>query len=187
MDDSSIDDKLSKVLDNYSTSLNKICVEYLIKLESQISHVPSTPQSVKPNASTRPYPCQLCDVSYTAKSSLRRHNRNNHSQFSGDDGDFVCADSDSEQSSLSRIKFKCDICGKCFKNAAGLGSHKVCCRKKASHATWKCDICDKAFPRRYALAEHKMTHSDCRPFRCEYCQKGFTRHHYLMQHITQVH
>eukprot|EP01083_Nonionella_stella_P162868 535098_1 len=73
MDDSSIDDKLSKVLDNYSTSLNKICVEYLIKLESQISHVPSTPQSVNPNASTRPYSCQLCDVSYTAKSSLRRH------------------------------------------------------------------------------------------------------------------
>eukprot|EP01083_Nonionella_stella_P058225 152585_1 len=193
MDDSSINDKLSKVLDNYSTSLNKICVEYLIKLESQISHVSSKPQSVKPNASTRRYSCHLCDVSYTTQSSLCRHNRNNHSQLSDDDGDFVCglcANSDYEQSSLSRIKLQCDICGKCFKNAAGLGSHKVCCRERASHSSdspWKCDICDRVFQMRYTLARHKTTHSDDRPFRCEYCQKGFTRHPYLMQHIIRVH
>eukprot|EP01083_Nonionella_stella_P184815 672232_1 len=115
-DDSCINEKLSKVLDNYSTSLNKICVQYLIKLESQLS---STQPFVNPNH-TGSYSCP--------KTSLLRHNRKNHTQMTqsqlyddddDDDDDSSSYESDSAQSSLSHTQLehalKCDICDRCFR------------------------------------------------------------------------
>eukprot|EP01083_Nonionella_stella_P089570 249939_1 len=194
-DDSCINEKLSKVLDNYSTSLNKICVQYLIKLESQLQPS-STQPSANPNP-TRPYSCSLCDISYTTRSSLLRHNRKNHlhTQSSGDENDDSSSndsDSDSDVSSLSLAQhereFKCDICDRCFRRGQDLTRHKACCLKKLSNPyPWKCDICERVFEKASTLAYHKATHSDHRPFKCEYCTARFKLHPYLVQHIIKVH
>eukprot|EP01083_Nonionella_stella_P089572 249942_1 len=190
-DDSCINEKLSKVLDNYSTSLNKICVQYLIKLESQLQPS-STQPSANPNP-TRPYSCSLCDISYTTRSSLLRHNRKNHlhTQSSGDENDDSSSnDSDSDVSSLSLAQhereFKCDICDRCFRRAQDLTRHKAFCMKKLSNA-FKCDICERVFEKASRLAYHKTSHSDSRPFKCEDCTADFKLHHYLVQHIFRVH
>eukprot|EP01083_Nonionella_stella_P144925 453260_1 len=192
-DDSCINEKLSKVLDNYSTSLNKICVQYLIKLESQLQPS-STQPSANPNP-TRPYSCSLCDISYTTRSSLLRHNRKNHlhTQSSGDENDDSSSndsDSDSDVSSLSLAQhereFKCDICDRCFRRGGDLTRHKAFCMKKQSNP-WKCDICERVFESASRLAHHKTIHSDHRPFKCEYCTSRFKLHPYLVQHIIRVH
>eukprot|EP01083_Nonionella_stella_P144926 453261_1 len=184
-DDTSINEKLSKVLDNYSTSLNKICVQYLIKLESQL---PSTQPSVNPNH-TGSHSCP--------KTSLLRHNRKNHPQsqsqiYDDADDDSSSYESDSAQSSLSHTQLehalKCDICDRCFRRGQDLTRHKACCLKKLSNPyPWKCDICERVFEKASTLAYHKATHSDHRPFKCEYCTARFKLHPYLVQHIIKVH
>eukprot|EP01083_Nonionella_stella_P089571 249940_1 len=186
-DDTSINEKLSKVLDNYSTSLNKICVQYLIKLESQLS---STQPFVNPNH-TGSYSCP--------KTSLLRHNRKNHTQMTqsqlyddddDDDDDSSSYESDSVQSSLALTQhereFKCDICDRCFRRGGDLTRHKAFCMKKQSNP-WKCDICERVFESASRLAHHKTIHSDHRPFKCEYCTSRFKLHPYLVQHIIRVH
>eukprot|EP01083_Nonionella_stella_P089573 249943_1 len=182
-DDTSINEKLSKVLDNYSTSLNKICVQYLIKLESQL---PSTQPSVNPNH-TGSHSCP--------KTSLLRHNRKNHPQsqsqiYDDADDDSSSYESDSAQSSLSHTQLehalKCDICDRCFRRAQDLTRHKAFCMKKLSNA-FKCDICERVFEKASRLAYHKTSHSDSRPFKCEDCTADFKLHHYLVQHIFRVH
>lgn len=106
-------------------------------------------------------------------------------------------------------KYKCNGCGKVFRNKKGKHYHRGCvtgrkpynctlCDKsfaKRSHFEYherihsgyrpfKCDLCDKSFPQRNKLNRHMFTHSGEKQFVCTECEKRFTKRENLKYHLT---
>ncbi|KAL5962885.1 Protein snail [Taenia solium] len=80
-----------------------------------------------------------------------------------------------------RPKWKCEECGKTYKIAVSLRTHKQ------SHSrSWKCSICGKAFTRKWLLQGHRRTHTGEKPFVCPTCHWAFADRSNLQAHM-QVH
>ncbi|XP_012276089.1 zinc finger imprinted 3 [Orussus abietinus] len=106
-------------------------------------------------------------------------------------------------------RYKCNVCGKIFRNKKGKCYHDACvtgvrpyhckvCDKsfvKRSHFEYhervhtgykphKCTICDKAFPQRNKLNRHMYSHNKNKDFTCPKCGKGYRRREDLKYHIN---
>ena len=109
--------------------------------------------------------CEFCYKSYTVKSNLQTHIKNEHQ-------------SDQERQ-------KCLLCEKVFKSTQTLGRHvKLVHGKK----TFACDQCEEKFSLKGVLATHRgRKHSKSRNFPCSQCDKRFHDKHDVQSHIAQVH
>ena len=75
--------------------------------------------------------------------------------------------------------FRCDQCGKCFKQRANLQQHK---RSHTGEKPYECNYCKKRFGHKGHLNEHKRIHTGDKPFQCDQCCRRFTRASILQQH-----
>eukprot|EP00483_Globobulimina_turgida_P012129 UN12151 len=155
-------DKLNILCADYSTSINRLEIEYLMKCEQHLQNENTSSDDVK-----APYRCDKCDLSYTAKSSFRRHNRKNHADDTDDEGP---VDSD-ESSNLESSQ-------------------------ESNERRHECQYCDKTYTALSCLTRHvreqhsnflKTKRKDDRPFKCTYCVSDFADIRYLRQHIYKVH
>ncbi|PWA13928.1 hypothetical protein CCH79_00018109 [Gambusia affinis] len=68
--------------------------------------------------------------------------------------------------------FKCDICGRWYKNQSNLNNHY---RTHTGEWPFSCDLCSEGFPKISALKRHKKIHTGEKPFSCQSCGKSFIR------------
>ncbi|KAI4487652.1 hypothetical protein M0802_011965 [Mischocyttarus mexicanus] len=106
--------------------------------------------------------------------------------------------------------FKCEICGKAFRQLSTLSQHKaihsdarpvstlISHRKTHSeHKPHKCHICGKGFHQKGSrniiktfngnLRNHVFTHTNERPYKCDICGKGFNQMSNLVCHKVKAH
>ena len=113
------------------------------------------------------------------------------------------------QNNPDKIQFKCDSCGKVFRDSNELNNHisthqydlfrcmrcfKVC-RSQFSFEKHmethtgteiRCKVCDKRFDLKTSLINHMQMHSDDK-VRCETCGKTFQYHQNAIEHIRYAH
>ncbi|XP_072173384.1 uncharacterized protein [Diadema setosum] len=76
-------------------------------------------------------------------------------------------------------RYRCHVCGKGFRWASSLSSHKIL------HSDFKmylCEICGKNFPRKESLKVHMNWHDNIRDFVCDVCGKAFLLKSNLTKH-----
>lgn len=61
--------------------------------------------------------------------------------------------------------FTCDICGKAYRQAASLKSHKLSHDPQTAKPFF-CSMCDKEFTQKSGLKKHLLTHTDSKMFKC---------------------
>ena len=64
--------------------------------------------------------------------------------------------------------YKCDVCGKGFKQSHNLNSHKKI-HTGDQPKNHLCTVCDYAAVTPHSLKIHMLTHTDERPFKCTKC------------------
>lgn len=80
-------------------------------------------------------------------------------------------------------EYRCDLCGKYFKDKYKLNYHVRIHSPELSH---RCDICGKVFAHQSTLSNHKRIHSGERAFKCGTCGKAFVQSSALSNH-TKIH
>uniref|UniRef100_A0AAQ5XIM8 C2H2-type domain-containing protein n=1 Tax=Amphiprion ocellaris TaxID=80972 RepID=A0AAQ5XIM8_AMPOC len=108
-----------------------------------------------------------------------------------------------------RKSFKCDVCGKTFKNKYQMKKHHQihnsakpsaynACRKKCNLRTdlkvhmiidkgdkrFSCETCGKRFSKNSHLKVHMRAHTGDKPYSCETCGKSFFQNTTLLFHMT---
>lgn len=61
--------------------------------------------------------------------------------------------------------FSCDICGKSYRQAASLKSHKLS-HDPSTAKPFFCSMCEKDFTQKSGLKKHLLTHTDSKMFKC---------------------
>ena len=110
----------------------------------------------------KPYQCSTCGKKFVSQYHLARHEVEIH--IKGDVKNFFC-----------------DLCGKGFKRAGSLKSHKELHQEERR---FKCHICGKSYNIRRGLMVHLMAHDDVRNYHCEVCGKSYRTNSSLKQHIA---
>ncbi|GAU99155.1 hypothetical protein RvY_10194-2 [Ramazzottius varieornatus] len=80
-------------------------------------------------------------------------------------------------------RFVCSLCGKGYKQLAGLRAHQTV-HTGNGH---KCQICSKEFRQDTNLRIHMNAHRNIRPYGCFKCSKCFTQSSNLRSHVSAVH
>ncbi|XP_058460855.1 zinc finger protein OZF-like isoform X2 [Malaya genurostris] len=80
-------------------------------------------------------------------------------------------------------EYRCDMCGKYFKDKYKLNYHVRIHSPELSH---RCDVCGKVFAHQSTLSNHKRIHSGERAFKCATCGKAFVQSSALSNH-TKIH
>ncbi|XP_055627704.1 transcription factor grauzone-like [Toxorhynchites rutilus septentrionalis] len=140
------------------------------------------------------YVCEDCNVEFEQFHVFQRH----CSQIHKKEGFITCCGIRHRKRSvlyqhvqfvMNPDAFKCEICGKSYKNRFGYNRHK-----KESHATeveraFKCHRCPKSFVRESALKKHLSDHEtlDNGTAKCETCGKCFSNINILKNHIKYRH
>ncbi|XP_055614074.1 transcription factor grauzone-like [Uranotaenia lowii] len=140
------------------------------------------------------YVCEECNVEFEQFHVFQRHCMQTHQK----EGYITCCGIRHRKRSvlyqhvqhvLNPEAFKCDICGKTYKNRFGYNRHK-----KESHATeeeraFKCHRCPKSFIRERALEKHLSDHEtlDSGSAKCDTCGKCFSNLNILKNHIKYRH
>ena len=81
-------------------------------------------------------------------------------------------------------KYKCQQCGKAFKQRQGLRLHVVI---HSVDRPFKCEYCSKTFTQHSALVRHTRTHTSARPFACRFCPAAFNDYSVLRRHMLGIH
>lgn len=81
-------------------------------------------------------------------------------------------------------RFKCEQCGKAFRQTAHLKTH----RKQHGIGlieAFTCNICNKEFMQKGSLKTHMWSHmrDGDKPFKCSYCNKGFLWKNQMENHF----
>ncbi|XP_058444477.1 transcription factor grauzone-like [Malaya genurostris] len=140
------------------------------------------------------YMCEECNVEFDQFHLFQRHCLHTH----GKEGFITCCGIRHRkrsvlfqhvQHALNPDAFKCEICGKTYKNRFGYNRHK-----KESHApeeerVYKCHRCPKSFIKEGALKRHLDDHDtlDNGTAKCETCGKCFSNINILKNHIKYRH
>ncbi|KAJ8727257.1 hypothetical protein PYW08_015654 [Mythimna loreyi] len=77
--------------------------------------------------------------------------------------------------------YKCDVCGRDFRQWSDLKYHKVSIH--SDQKMFKCEFCGKEFARKYSLNVHRRIHTGERNYKCEYCNKTFRASSYRLSHM----
>lgn len=143
----------------------------------------------------RPFKCNLCTKSFKRKGNLNIHNKREHGN------------------GFLEV-YKCDECGKEFRNEWYWNKHKfvhssppceVCNETITSVTQWRnhkelhsgrllksrttlnCKICKYTTTYERLMKTHMFKHSGERPFQCKKCQKKFISFYTLKMHIKKKH
>ncbi|XP_072023227.1 uncharacterized protein [Amphiura filiformis] len=108
----------------------------------------------------KPYKCHICNLSYTVRSSLTRHNANVH---------------------YINASFRC--CGKELTSKQFLKAHLTTHNK--GNKLMRCAMCCRRFLSKFALLTHCRGHSKGKVLRCQYCQVRCAQKSQLDQHMLQ--
>ncbi|KAI4499063.1 hypothetical protein M0802_005929 [Mischocyttarus mexicanus] len=78
------------------------------------------------------------------------------------------------------VKYKCNPCGKIFRNKKSRGYHDACI---SGVKPYQCTFCDKGFVKRSHFEYHERVHSGYKPFKCNICEKAFPQQNKLNRHM----
>ncbi|XP_055625372.1 zinc finger protein OZF-like [Toxorhynchites rutilus septentrionalis] len=81
-------------------------------------------------------------------------------------------------------KYRCDICGKSYRQAASLRTHLLGHSKEKPFA---CTICGHSTTQKSGLKRHMLTHSDSKPYVCDLCGEHFRFSSNLIMHKRRKH
>ncbi|KAG5306669.1 ZNF28 protein, partial [Acromyrmex insinuator] len=77
-------------------------------------------------------------------------------------------------------RYKCNICGKIFRNKKGKCYHDACV---TGIKPYQCTLCDKSFVKRSHFEYHERVHKGYKPYKCNLCDKAFPQQNKLNRHM----
>ncbi|XP_071650167.1 uncharacterized protein [Temnothorax longispinosus] len=77
-------------------------------------------------------------------------------------------------------KYKCNACGKIFRNKKGKCYHDACV---TGIRPYQCTLCDKSFVKRSHFEYHERVHRGYKPYKCKLCEKAFPQQNKLNRHM----
>eukprot|EP01083_Nonionella_stella_P114007 336639_1 len=182
----SIQDRFSRLCNNYSVSLNRICIGYLIKFESDSSLLTSSnPSPIEPI--TAPTQTSSVKTEYTSSPNTTPPITTTNNQDTIDKSPSILPVPDLDPA------FTCNICNKSFKNESGLAEHNHLHHTKSTKI-YKCKVCDESFSSPSALGGHMNKHRDksngasgqnIRMHKCEVCSEAFSSGSALGGHMNK--
>ncbi|XP_065086637.1 transcription factor grauzone-like [Ochlerotatus camptorhynchus] len=134
--------------------------------------------------------CDLCGTSAATFTILRSHFWKEHKRR---DGYVVCCNKklSKRYTILDHIDFhanpdvfRCEVCGKKYKNKDTLNAHTLCRHSSEDQRPFKCDLCPQSFAQKSALALHMERHVKVK---CPQCKKMFACNSTLSIHMTNQH
>ena len=152
----------------------------------------SEDESPRSDGKARPHQCRECGRRYTAKGSLRTHEKLHRGELEQCE---VCGKSFTQKSSLrlhmkmhqGRFAHACDQCDKTFAVPSLLKAHKVV------HTELECEVCGDRFRCNQSLTLHMKSHTgvNYKCFTCDICgkkligNKAHLKRHIDFKHTTQ--
>ncbi|XP_065206127.1 zinc finger protein 62 homolog [Planococcus citri] len=104
------------------------------------------------------FTCPVCSVNFAEGTSLKEHVESQHPEMK---------------------PFKCDQCGKKFKNKPLLNCHLII---HTGEKRYQCPHCSLKFLKKKYLSTHILVHTGERPFVCSICNKGFKQSGDMRKH-----
>ena len=138
--------------------------------------------------------CDLCEASYTLKSSLQQHKSYVHVKGRPIIQQMVYPCDQCKVKFRLRHrdckshKAKCDKCGFITSHKGYLKKHQngpMCHPEKVRQKNFICEECSKAFTTEKAKEKHKIQHIFGKPYKCECCGIGFTNSWVMTKHIKK--
>ncbi|KYN08716.1 Zinc finger protein 12 [Cyphomyrmex costatus] len=77
-------------------------------------------------------------------------------------------------------RYKCNVCGKIFRNKKGKCYHDACV---TGIKPYQCTLCDKSFVKRSHFEYHERVHRGYKPYKCNLCDKAFPQQNKLNRHM----
>ncbi|RLU20987.1 hypothetical protein DMN91_007603 [Ooceraea biroi] len=77
-------------------------------------------------------------------------------------------------------KYKCNVCGKIFRNKKGKCYHDACV---TGIRPYQCTYCDRSFVKRSHFEYHERMHKGYKPYKCNLCEKAFPQQNKLNRHM----
>ncbi|XP_046408610.1 zinc finger protein OZF-like [Ischnura elegans] len=133
-----------------------------------------------------PYTCQICQKSFTYRSTLRIHLRKHTGKKPY--ACRICEKSFSEKGTLKihirthtgERPYSCYHCEKSFSAKTYLVEH---IRIHTGEKPYTCDVCGKSFNCSRERVKHLRTHTGEKPYECRICKKSFAASGTLKSHI----
>ncbi|XP_026764219.2 transcriptional repressor CTCFL-like [Galleria mellonella] len=97
----------------------------------------------------RPFPCSLCDRTFTQQSSVQAHQESAHQIYF--------------------IETTCEICGKFIRGRNAVYKHM----RRHKDEGYQCDICKKILKTKCTLRSHLVRHTGVKSYTCEKCASTF--------------
>ncbi|XP_014230009.2 zinc finger protein 184-like [Trichogramma pretiosum] len=110
----------------------------------------TTNNSNSRSAQDKPYPCDLCDKSYTRKYDRTQHMRE-------------CT---------GKGPYPCDLCNKSYTRKHDRNRHRLTHNGKKPYT---CDLCNESYADNRNLKRHMRTHTENKLYTCKLCDKSFAR------------
>ncbi|XP_058465066.1 gastrula zinc finger protein XlCGF8.2DB-like isoform X1 [Malaya genurostris] len=160
---------------------NKLDNNEPIEQESFTVHDESNP--------TQNFECRYCHKVLSTRKSLRCH-----MQLHSTEASFLCNFCGEQFKTKMAYtghmaihdpnKFRCDVCGKSYRQAASLRSHQL---NHNREKPFSCTICGHATTQRSGLKKHMLTHSDAKSYVCDLCGEHFRFSSNLIMHKRRRH
>ena len=130
----------------------------------------------------KPFKCNVCEKTYATKYQVTDHEKKHNKKISEKSENTGLGETSKKGTKLHlpTKTYKCDICGKFWKNADRL---KIHLRFHTGEKPFQCDVCGKSFVTRSHVKRHKLIHSEVKPHQCTVCEKTFTFNQQLTVHM----
>ncbi|KAJ8665015.1 hypothetical protein QAD02_006677 [Eretmocerus hayati] len=136
----------------------------------------------------RPFPCKICDKTYTRSDNLERQMKlhNVNPTFSSDVCENICEEqvnpiADIRTTAMPRTEEKYEMCDSSFTQRSSLNAHK---KFHSNAKIFTCKVYSKSFKSQLGLKMHtRKMHEISDPFSCDICGRNFGRKHNLLSHL----